>query len=653
VFIHFDFARSFARGFPFHWSEGNGYSSGGTSLLYPVTLALGYWLGFRKLSLMVWAAVLALVSVFALLLASRRLFKGLPRWTTYLVPPALLSTGVLDWNLFSGMEVALFLAIWGGALIAWDDLLDDPSAESTAPPSRRARAALLSIWGALLVSVRPEAITTVMVFALGTGIVLQRRAGLRTALGVVALVAAPGCALMVAHGIANSVFTGDATAAGARVKLELHHPYLNADQIVQAWWFHFKYQILRLTEYHLAAIGHFGWIAWVFAAVALWSRRTRRSALLLWASAAAWLAIVSLNGQVRWQNERYSMPALTWMLLSAALGVGLVLTDTWSRRRGATRVAIAAAAIGAVALFVYGSRPRFREQLWFFGRASRNILDQHVRAGTLLRHYVNPTPRRVLVGDAGAIPYASDLPALDIIGLGGYRRLPFARATQLGVGAAIELIERVPEAERPDVLAIYPSWWGNFPLWFGERIPHGEVPVRGNVICGGPSKVLYRANWAPLSDSARVFSARPGETVVDSLDLADLISEAEHGYESSQLGNGHLDMKLLVHPARADQALWDAGRILSGGAHASFDLAGFRAGGRTRLVFRVAPAVAAAFVVDVGGREVGTVQLSPADRWQEVSLDLRTERVTPKLNVRLTPRRGEFTLYHLWALQQR
>src|SRR5688572_31778734 len=31
VFIHFDFARAIARGYPFQWSEGNGYSSGGSS----------------------------------------------------------------------------------------------------------------------------------------------------------------------------------------------------------------------------------------------------------------------------------------------------------------------------------------------------------------------------------------------------------------------------------------------------------------------------------------------------------------------------------------------------------------------------------------------------------------------------------------------
>src|SRR6187549_2984685 len=45
VFIHFDFARSAARGRPFEWSYGNGYSSGGTSLTYPFVLAVGYRLG--------------------------------------------------------------------------------------------------------------------------------------------------------------------------------------------------------------------------------------------------------------------------------------------------------------------------------------------------------------------------------------------------------------------------------------------------------------------------------------------------------------------------------------------------------------------------------------------------------------------------------
>src|SRR5690242_1803671 len=109
VFIHFDYARATARGYPFQWSVGNGYSSGNTSLFYPFVLALGYLVGFRGAAIMIWAGIVACLSVFGLLLAARRLFSSLPSWAKYLAPPAIFCIGALDWSLFSGMEVALFL----------------------------------------------------------------------------------------------------------------------------------------------------------------------------------------------------------------------------------------------------------------------------------------------------------------------------------------------------------------------------------------------------------------------------------------------------------------------------------------------------------------------------------------------------------------
>ena len=124
VFIHFDFARSAAQGHPFEWVPGNGYSSGSTSLLYPFVLATGYLLGFQGLELMHFAAIIACVSVFAVLLGLRRAFERLPVWTSYLLPLALLGVGALSWALFSGMEIAFFLALWLGAFLAWSALCD-------------------------------------------------------------------------------------------------------------------------------------------------------------------------------------------------------------------------------------------------------------------------------------------------------------------------------------------------------------------------------------------------------------------------------------------------------------------------------------------------------------------------------------------------
>jgi hypothetical protein len=565
VFIHFDFARQTARGHPFQWSEGAGYSSGGTSLLYPFVLAIGYAIGFRKLELMAWAGIVACVGVFALLVAARRLCSGLPRAVAYLFPPGVLCVGALDWSLFSGMEVALFLALWGGALIAWDDLsvaAQSPGRELGKP------AAILGLWGAAIVATRPEGGAALLVLAC-SAIWLTRGRGLREVLKLLALAGAPAMFVLIAHGVANRLLTGESTAAGALVKLEIHHPFLTPKEVWDAWLFHLKYQVLRITQYHFADVPAFGWIAWALAAAPLFFRRTRRAALVLWASALSWMMIVAFNGQVRWQNERYTMPAVAWLLLAASLGLGTLLTHAVrSRARGA--VALAALSVVATGFFIFHQMPRFREQIWFFGRASRNILDQHLTAGALIRQDPTLQSKRVLVGDAGAIPYASDVPALDVIGLGGYRGLPFARATRTNIAAAIELIERIPAAERPDLLAIYPGWWADFPLWFGTRV--AEVPVRGNVICGGVSKVLYRPHWESLDRSGVPFSLQPGERVLDSVDQADLVSEREHGYALSEKNIGYVFMKLLQNPAHPDEDLWDAARLVPPGVSESFQL---------------------------------------------------------------------------------
>src|SRR3954470_5575193 len=74
VFIHFDYARATARGYPFQWSEGNGFSSGNTSLSYPFVLAIGYRVGFRGLLLMKWAAIVACGSILVFFLAGAKLF---------------------------------------------------------------------------------------------------------------------------------------------------------------------------------------------------------------------------------------------------------------------------------------------------------------------------------------------------------------------------------------------------------------------------------------------------------------------------------------------------------------------------------------------------------------------------------------------------
>lgn len=650
VFIHFDFARATARGYPMQWSEGNGYSSGGTSLLYPFVLALGYWAGFRKLSLMLWAAIVACVCCLGFLLGARRLFSGLPRGAAWLAPPAFLCVGALDWTLFSGMEVALFLALWAAALVCWDDLLkgsfNDPAATNQIVPRVWPAAARLGLSCALMTATRPESALLVALFGISAALVLLRRQGRAAGLSVLLWVGTPGALILIGHAIANKVFTGDSTAAGALVKLEMHHPLLSSQQVWDAWLFHVRYQVMRVTHYHLSEQPGWGWILWGLGVVAVIPRGTRRYALLLWASCISWVLVVALNGQVRWQNERYTMPALAWLLMLAALGLGAILSTPVARGARGRKLYVAQLALGVslAGLFVYNQLPRFREQVWFFARASRNIRDQHLTAGALLAQL---KPNRVLVGDAGALTYQSDLPGLDIIGLGGYHDLPFARATQWGVPSALELIERMPPQARPQALAIYPSWWGTLPLWFGDPLIH--VPVRGNVICGGADKVIYRANWTSFEGSGSPQAEADQARVVDSLDLADIVSEKQHDFVIRG-ALGYVTMKLLANPSKPDQDLWDGGRIVPQGSETEFVLRG-APGRAASLVLRTAQSASSELEAFIGTESIGKLTLPQSDVWREDRVKIPSQLVSGRMQVRLRQLSGEGIVYHLWLLQ--
>ena len=250
VFIHFDYARATARGYPFQWSEGNGYSSGNTSLLYPFVLAAGYWGGFRDEHLMVWAAIVAMVSTAVFLWCAGRLFRHLPAATTLLAPLAIFSVGALGWSLWSGMEVALFLGLWGVA--AWLAIgIADASGSSVPEPRAWRRSSLwLGAVGVLLVTTRPEGATSMLVLGAYVAAHVAHRHGLRQGASAAARIGAPALAALVTQALVNRWLTGEFSANGAIVKLAIENPYLTRDQKLAEWRFIVDYAFDRMTLHH-------------------------------------------------------------------------------------------------------------------------------------------------------------------------------------------------------------------------------------------------------------------------------------------------------------------------------------------------------------------------------------------------------------------
>ncbi len=738
VFIHFDYARATALGHPFEWTIGNGYSSGNTSLTYPFVLAVGWWLGLTGRALMKWAAIVAAMSVFGTILAARRLFiesvrDDAGRVISYLLPPAFVSVGALAWSLWSGMEVAFFLGTWAIALVAWIQLED---AEPTHQRAQKRRALWLGAAGALLVATRPEAALTIAIFGVAAA-QAHRREGLRHTLAVLVRVAVPPALVLTLQAAINKALTGEASANGAIVKLAINHPFMTGDEKLADWTFNATYAALRNLDYHFASaegdrlsewidawpnapriLTHLAKTAWwagvipvALAALPVCFRRTQRIAVVLWAQVVAWVLVVALNGQVRWQNERYVMPAVAWVLILAALGVAIAVRarasafDATRTRRLRPSVVptlivggliaqtvavlvrepgtppdfrlpwlvalgcgvllftvlrwrpVRGILVAALVLFACDHQtPKMRDQKWFFGRASRNIRDQHL---TLGRYLGELAPKRVLVGDAGAILYESNRPGLDIIGLGGYRKYPFARAGVHGLAATIELLERMPEAERPDVLAIFPTWWGILPTWFGKKVLR-RFPVEGNVICGGYEHIVYEADWHWLNTGERLrWKPTSGESSVPTprirtvVDVADLMSEKNAHYTFSHPANGWTDLRVLPDPDEPRRDMLDGGRRIVPGHWEAFRARQLTRGQSLQLVLRTAQEASATVRVSIDGRDAGTLTLERTEGWQETAFSIRAEYVGAEtVDVRLTNEGpGDLVNYHLWILQ--
>lgn len=559
VYIHFDFARSLAQGHPFEWIPGQGYSSGETSPLYAVLLALGYLVGFRGVWLGVWAAILAVASLALLVRSVQALVRPCPAWLAWGCALVPFSVGLVDWSFFSGMEAATFAGALSATLVALDRTRAPHHARGGVT---RERAQIrLGLWGAVLCLLRPESGILVALFA----VVAARGAARRSGLAAVVRVAVPGAIATALVLGANRLATGDTQSAGAQLKLLSSNPYLSEDDRARAFVENLVTFFVKGVRSELAGVRAGSLVVPALALVGLASRSKRHVTAACLLGALAWTLLVSWNGNSPFHNFRYYVPALVMLLVAAAIGIA-TLARVRRGRPLAAAVLLATIGLGAT---------RFPTQVRYYRNAVANVRDQQVETGERLAK-LTPATARVLLGDAGAIPFVSGRSAIDALGLGGYARMPFAHAAVFGEAATVELIERLDPRERPTHLALYPNWFQTITARFGTEID--RVTITNNVICGGPVKGIYRADWSPLE------APHPrASNVVDEIDVADVLSEAEHGYVSPAPHGGWTALDVLDD---GDARRFDGGRIIPDGAKESFVVKHVPEGGRARLVVR-------------------------------------------------------------------
>ena len=647
VFIHFDFARSLAQGHFFEWAPGSSYSSGATSWLYPAMLAVAYRVGLTGFWLGYFADWFATLCVFVGLLALRGAFgRAAPFY--YLAAATVCFQGLLGFTLWSGMEFALFFGLFCIAQAVYCRML-----ESDNERLYHSNAWLLGAVLLLLAATRPESLCCGVAWCYFGQTHGSAAHTLRSRVALGARILGPAFTYFGVRALVNFALTGTVADAGSLAKLVFLAPYNDAFDSLWQWLKNVGFQLGRITAYHVGISAVWGSILWVLVLAALWLPGCKRQARLLCAMALLWMLLVASNEYVRYQNDRYSMAPLLWLLLCATLAVDELLSLAsrafFSRANKWQTYLPASSALLCCSVYAHNQLPRFFQQAWLFGRASRNVAEQQVRVGLLLQAASETETHRVLVGDAGAIEYFSQLPSVDAFGLGGPGRLPFAQAVRLGNGATVELIERLQLQRRPDLLALYPSWWKDLPLWFGHSLL--DVNIAGNVMCGADSKVVYAAEWRGLGEVPGPTVAHSGWQVVDDMDIADLVSEREHDYSVCRRHSGYVIMKLLPNPQNPAKDIFDAGRILFSGDTATFRVAWPRLDRPLRLVLRAAPHAPMTCQVADSRHRTQRVEFVATDGWVETTIDLDPSPESANEQLTLQAQATECNLFHIWAMQ--
>jgi hypothetical protein len=525
TYIYLQYARGAAQGEPFSYQPGAEPTRGATSLLYPFLLApAARVVGPEHLPWAAWGLGIVLLAFSAL---------AADRWATRRVSPTAgwaaglftLLSGHYLWGAASGMDIALYGFALAGTVAAVPWYQDAPNARSGAR-----RLGGLAAWLLFLGLARPEGTAPAMVIALAVALTHRapNRRGARAALLLVPLAAV---AITAATTILALGETTPNTLAAKAVWSE-PRPDMRADLLRRLPSVFVQITRALLSDFHSRAFG-FG------------SGRLLEALLLI---GAGWGAVTSLVGRRRdlagftltavvftglltalapidfnMHHHRYQIPYVPLAATLVAAGWWRVFPKRVSWRTRTLPLAL----IGVLLL------PGTARYTRMVARNAANIHDQQVAMGRWIDANL-PSDAVVGVNDAGAIAYYGNRRAVDLVGLvTNGSALP----NRAGPGSLFEWLAALPARDRPTHLAIFPAW---FPYLrhtslVGPKLV--QFTLGENTISGSDVKSLYETDWSHVDpDGGPVARAELvelwGFRVMDTLNVANLDSQREHGYEA-------------------------------------------------------------------------------------------------------------------------
>ncbi len=620
AYIHFQYARAFASLHPFVYSPGAAPTPGATSLLWPLLLAPFYAIGFRGVALIPIAWLLGFIALGLLAYETWRISQRLLAHTTAIAATAMVfAFGGYWWCAASGMEVVPF---------AW--LL-----------MRSARRA--AEWGESKQDASRRELIELIVLAIATPL-MRPEGAIVSLLIAVTLVAFPRSrrrwwAVLPLAGpvimpLLEFVATGHFGSTTAQVKWLPLNPYYAGERLTETVGHNVVVLFDTLLDGRIwsAVFVPEGsrWLTWLaLPALAIMTMRRR----MYWRGAcvgviALGILVTTTYDSFLWNRLRYLWPfAAAWFVALGALadGVGTLAARLWPGF-GWVRVLVAGAVVGGLAAHLSYS-------LDDLAKSSDAIRRQQVALGRWA-HNALPADARIGVNDTGAIAYFSDRRVFDIVGLTTRGE---ARYWVAGEGSRFEHYEHMKRSQLPTHFIVYPSWMG-LPWLLGRELTERTVHAS---ILGGTTMEACVADYTALGTGEKPLTDKvAGHQTIDSLDVADLESEASHDYRlywAEQTDN----------VASSDSE----GHVDGGRKRRTLDTLMLKLAPGGLLVARFDASEPMALRVRIDDHEIGSLRLSGLG-WEEPTLTLPPKLSAGRHRVDIAaPAKHVFTSLHYWSLR--
>lgn len=633
AFIHFQYARAIAEGHPLRYQAGEPISTGATSVLWPLVLAPFHAVGFRDVALLWPAWALSFAALGLLAWDAGALAKPLAGTVGAVTSAALvLAFGGLAWCAASGMEVVPF---------AWIIARTARRASEWSEGQRdRRRLVELFVCANAAALLRPEGalfslIAAVVLVAYGTNVGASRPSIVSRALGLGTLVA-PVVAVLVLRALSGSALTNTAVA-----KLLFTNPYLRGPALTEAIRANFGVFFGTLLQGEIwaaefvpsggALVGFAGLGA--VGALAIARQRMVRGALIL--SIALAMLVPCFYVTFLWNRLRYLWPFATGWLIGLgclAFVIGELAAKFVPRGRMAGPIA------GGIFVGLFAAKmPGVLDDV---AQSASGIDRQQVAAGRWARAAL-PLDARIGMNDAGGIAYFSDRKTFDIVGLTTSGE---ARYWTAGPASRFEHYEKMGHARLPTHFIVYPDWLGSNAL-LGRTL--ADFTVVDATILGGQTKRAAMADWSLLGSGELPFSrSNASGAIGDSLDVADLESEAEHGYSLEGAREGEQTVRVST---RNGARIADGGRTARSIERFSARLT---SGRPHHLVVRLESAVPTRVRVRLPNVAEVIADIEGGDDWTELSIAVPAEASGPRTPVQLLFEEPVIVFHYWFALDR-